>query len=154
MKLNVILALFLLITSHSIFADTAEIYSHSFRDAIKGVDVVAYFDLEPGEKAVKGSKKFTHKWKGATWRFSSEKNRQKFITTPEQYVPQYGGYCAFAMAKGFTASPRPNSWVIIDGKLYLNNNKSSLKLWNQSREEYITKADKNWPKLLEKNKKS
>ena len=132
------------------FAADPEIYSHKTRGAIKGADVVAYYSLPAGAKAVKGLDKFTYEWKGATWKFSSEENRQKFIEQPDVYVPQYGGYCAFAVAHGFTTSPRPNSWKIVDGKLYLNNNKRSFKKWVEDQDNKIELADKNWPEVLTK----
>lgn len=132
------------------FADKPEIYSHRSKGAVKGVDVVAYYALPPGSKAVRGNKEITYTWKDTTWRFSSEANRQKFMANPEAYVPQYGGYCAFAVSHGFTTSPRIDSWKIVDGKLYLNNNKKSFEKWQADLSNKIATADKNWPSVLSK----
>jgi len=144
------LCLLLVFTVYSTFSFAADspIYSHRTKGAIRGVDVVAYFDLEPGAKAVKGKKDFIYKWKGATWKFSSESNRQKFIENPEAYAPQYGGYCAFAVGHGFTTSVRPNSWRIVDSKLYLNYNRTSFKKFWKDTEANIARADDNWPDVL------
>lgn len=145
------IALFPLLAIFSLaFADSPEIYSHKKRGAVKGVDVVAYYSLPQGAKAVKGSKDYSYEWKGATWKFANQENLNKFSANPEAYAPQYGGYCAFAVAHGFTTSPRPNNWRIVNGKLYLNNNRSSFKKWLADRENKITKADENWPKVLTK----
>ncbi|WP_086929265.1 YHS domain-containing (seleno)protein [Agarilytica rhodophyticola] len=145
------LALFPLLAIFSFaFADSPEIYSHKKRGAVKGIDVVAYYSLPQGAKAVKGSNDYTYEWKGATWKFSSQENLDKFRESPEAYAPQYGGYCAFAVAHGFTTSPRPDNWRIVDGKLYLNNNRSSFKKWLVDQDNKIAKADENWPKVLEK----
>jgi YHS domain-containing protein len=57
--------------------------------AIKGFDPVAYFTV--GEP-VKGDNRFSYQWKGATWLFSNEGNRELFMNAPERYAPQYGGY--------------------------------------------------------------
>ncbi len=129
-------------------ADDPEIYSYRSKGAVKGVDVVAYFSLSENAKAVKGSNEFTVQWKGATWRFSSEENRKAFSVAPDKYAPQYGGYCAFAVSHGFVTAPRPNNWKIVDGKLYLNNNRRSFKKWLGDYENKIKKADKNWPEVL------
>lgn len=145
------LALFTLLYSLVSLAEDAPIYSHKTKGAIAGTDVVAYFDLEPGEDAVKGSDEFTHQWQGATWKFSSEYNKQRFVLNPEQYAPQYGGYCAFAVGsgrKGFTTSIRPDSWTILNNKLYLNHNRSSYKLFTKKLESRIKKADSHWPEVL------
>jgi YHS domain len=60
---------------------------------------------------------------GATWYFASAENRDRFAADPERYVPQYGGYCAWAVAHGYTAKIDPEAWKIVDGKLYLNYSK-------------------------------
>ena len=139
---------FVFALSQVVFADDPEIYTHRSKGAIKGVDVVEFYNLPAGAKAVKGSDKYTYEWKGATWKFSSQENLDKFSKEPDVYAPQYGGYCAFAVAHGFTTSPRPNNWKIVDGKLYLNNNKKSFDKWKADYENKIKKADENWPKVL------
>ena len=133
-----------------VLADNPEIYSHKSKGAVKGVDVVAFFSLPEGAKAVKGSDDYRYEWKGATWKFSSAENRRLFSQDPDAYAPQYGGYCAFAVAHGFVTSPRPNNWKIVDGKLYLNNNRRSFENWKADQPNKIAKADENWPEVLKK----
>ena len=130
------------------WAADADIYSHKKKGAIKGADVVAYYSLEPGEDYVKGKKDITHEYKGATWHFSTEENRDLFAANPEKYLPQYGGYCAFAVSHGFTKSVNPNYWHIVDGKLYLNYNFFADRKWRKDRDAAILRADKNWPAVL------
>jgi YHS domain-containing protein len=113
--------------------------------AIRGYDPVAYFtDAKP----VEGSDKFTHTWKGATWRFASAENRDRFVAAPEKYAPQYGGYCAYGVAGGYTVSIDPAAWSVVDGKLYLNYSRGVQSDWNKDIPGYIRKADANWPKAL------
>jgi len=57
--------------------------------AIEGYDPIAYFTER---KPLKGSKEFTYKWMGATWRFASAEHLDLFKSNPETYAPQYGGY--------------------------------------------------------------
>ena len=57
--------------------------------ALKGYDTVAYFT---DGKPVKGEKDFEYAWKGAKWRFASQKHLDMFKSDPEKYAPQYGGY--------------------------------------------------------------
>ena len=113
--------------------------------AIGGHDPVAYFMQA---KPVEGSESFEIEWKGAIWRFSSADNRALFKATPEQYAPQYGGYCAWAMAQGYDASGDPRYWKIVDGKLYLNYDANIQKKWEVDIPGFIQKADLNWPKLI------
>src|SRR5271167_4621423 len=55
--------------------------------AIKGYDPVAYFTTG---KPTPGLAQFFTTYKGATYRFTSAENRDRFIATPEKFVPQYG----------------------------------------------------------------
>ena len=113
--------------------------------AIDGYDPVAYFtNGEPTE----GVKEFQYEWNDATWYFVSEQNLEKFKVSPEKYAPQYGGYCAWAVSQGYTASTDPEAWEIHDGKLYLNYNKSVRQTWLKDKENNIVAGDKNWPELL------
>ncbi|GAB1264966.1 YHS domain-containing (seleno)protein [Aurantivibrio infirmus] len=114
--------------------------------AIKGYDTVAYFTEN---KAVKGDKKIHYEWQGATWLFSSEENRQKFVDAPENFAPQYGGYCAFAVAQNKTASIDPKLFTIVEGKLYLNYSTGVNKKWLANKEGFIVDADKHWPNLVD-----
>lgn len=112
--------------------------------AIEGYDPVAYFTEG---KPVKGSKQHTFDWRGAQWRFSSAAHRDAFAADPERYAPQYGGYCAFAVAHGDTASIDPDAWTIVDGRLYLNYSPAVQQEWEADRDAFIEQADAAWPEL-------
>ncbi|CUH83730.1 YHS domain-containing (seleno)protein [Thalassovita mediterranea] len=127
-------------------ARTPEIYTED-GIAVDGSDVVAYFTEG---KPVMGSKDITHDWKGATWLFSSEANRDAFAADPEAYAPQFGGYCALAVANGATAPTVPEAWHIVDGKLYLNFSTSVRRRWLKDIPGNIAKARANWPAVLDR----
>lgn len=77
------------------------------------------------------------------------RNLNSFKTDPQAFAPQYGGYCAWAVAQGYTASSDPQAWRIVDGKLYLNYSEGVQKKWVRDIPGFIVKADTNWPKVLE-----
>lgn len=112
--------------------------------AVDGYDVVAYFT---DGKPTPGDKEHSYDWNGATWRFKSAAHRDLFAAAPEKYAPQFGGYCAWAVSQGYTADADPESWKIVDGKLYLNYNKKVQAQWEQDVAGLITKAETNWPQL-------
>jgi len=115
--------------------------------AVGGYDPVAYFgEGEP----VKGSKDYSYDYQGATWRFSSQDNLEQFKADPDAYAPQYGGYCAWAVAQGYTAPGNPQNWSVRDGRLYLNYNDKVQSDWLKDPEGFIVKADENWPAVLSK----
>lgn len=128
-----------------LLAQAPDIFADRNGLAIRGTDPVAYFTEE---KPVRGSAEFEYEWMGSTWRFASAENRDLFSENPDQYAPQYGGYCAYAVANGYTASIDPNAWRIVDGKLYLNFNRRVQNLWQQDIPGHIAKGDANWPAAL------
>lgn len=111
--------------------------------AIRGYDTVAYFTEE---RAVPGSPEFSLEHNGATWYFSSKKNLEMFKNNPEKYSPQYGGYCAYAMSKGFVVSSDPEAFTIVDDKLYLNYSLAVRDTWSKDIPTYIKQGDANWLK--------
>jgi YHS domain-containing protein len=114
--------------------------------AIEGTDPVAYF---AEGKPVEGSSEFEHEWMGATWRFASAEHRDQFAAEPEKYAPQYGGYCAWAVAQGYTAKIDPAALTIVDGKLYLNYSPAVQSQWQSDVPGNVAKADANWPAIKE-----
>ncbi len=126
-------------------AKTPEVYADD-GVAIDGTDAVAYFTAG---KPVAGSADFSHDWMGATWLFSTEENRATFASDPKAYAPQYGGYCAYAVSEGYTASTVPEAWKIVDGKLYLNYSRGVQRRWEKNIPARIEAADANWPSVLE-----
>lgn len=112
--------------------------------AINGYDTVAYFTQG---RPVKGDSRFSHYYNGATWQFVSTENKTLFIQKPESYMPQYGGYCAYAVSQGYTARIKPDAWQIVEGKLYLNYNKRIRRKWGEMSLEYIKLANRNWPEI-------
>ena len=67
----------------------------------------------------------------------------------KKYAPKYGGYCAWAVAQGDTVGIDPDSWKIVDGKLYLNYNQEIQAKWEEDIPGNIEKADRNWPGVVE-----
>ena len=142
------IAIFICFSYYSLSEAKSEIYQNGRGLAIKGYDPVAYHMIK---KPVEGSSQYELKWKDATWRFASEEHRDLFKASPENYAPRYGGYCAWAVAQGYTASVDPeNAWSIVEGKLYLNYDTGIKERWEKDIPGNIEKADANWPEVLEK----
>ena len=112
--------------------------------AVKGYDPVAYFRV--GEP-VRGKAQFSATYEGATYRFASAEDRDLFNASPQRYAPQYGGYCAFAMALNSIADIDPEEWAIVGGKLYLNNGFFAQRFWSIDKSGNIERGDRNWPKV-------
>jgi NTE family protein len=116
-------------------------HSHGVAPAVGGYDVVSYF-LARGP--LPGSPELALEHGGATYRFASAENRDRFLESPESYLPRYGGFCAYAMARNARVMADPSSFEIVDGRLYLNLNAGIHEKWRQDRARYIREADAHW----------
>lgn len=114
--------------------------------AVGGHDPVAYFTEG---RPVPGNPDITSEWMGALVRFSSAENKATFDADPERYAPRFGGYCAYAVSRGYTASGDPEAWTVHEDRLYLNFSKSVRALWSLRKESNIAKAEANWPDVLD-----
>ncbi len=125
-------------------AKSPEIYMEN-GIAIDGSDPVAYF-AENGP--VPGSAVNSVDWKGASWQFDNAENAAAFLESPENFAPQFGGYCAFAASRGYIAPTTPEAWTIYEGQLFLNANLRARELWLEDVPGNIAKGRENWPGIL------
>jgi len=114
--------------------------------AVGGYDVVTYFTMN---KATKGEVKYQAIHEGATFYFSSKENLKSFQQNPSKYAPQYGGYCAYAVANGGKYPINPETFKIVEGRLFLFYNQdgtNTLTLWNKDEAKLLKAADASWKK--------
>lgn len=116
--------------------------------AVHGYDVTEYFN----NKAVKGDKAFVANYEGVKYLFANADNLAKFNEAPDKYVPEYGGYCAYAIAKnGKKYDIDPETYEIRDGKLYLFYNKwgnNTLEKWLEEEPDTLkAQADAAWSRI-------
>lgn len=129
-----------------VYAAPDAVYTGTFNNlALSGYDAVGYFTQG---KPVEGKAAFKTTYKGAEFRFASAANLAKFKANPAAYAPQFGGYCAWAVSQGYTASGDPQVWKIVGGKLYVNYNREIGNKWEKNIPGFIASANKNWPKIL------
>ena len=133
-----------LVASTSIFSQSID-YNTKDGYVAKGYDVVAYFQ----NKAIEGEEQYTTHYDGVKFKFSSEENLNTFLDNPTEYIPQYGGFCAYAIAvNSKKVDINPKTFEIRDGKLYLFYNSwgnNTLKKWRKKNVKGLQeKADQNW----------
>jgi hypothetical protein len=110
--------------------------------AIKGYDPVAYFT---DGKATHGLPEIESEWDEHRYRFSSEAHRELFVADPVHYAPQFGNFCAMALANGEVVVANPENWLIRDGKLYVFGKAPPFgpAMFQQDLSANIAKADRN-----------
>ena len=110
--------------------------------ALKGYDPVLY---QTEGTAQPGSADVSLEWSGVEWHFTTAENRLLFEAAPETYAPQYGGFCATAVAKGLTADIDAQVWNVTAGRLYTFNNQDAKESWiAELGEGVIARGDENW----------
>lgn len=126
---------------------------------------VKEFNLKPGEPAIGGHDPVSYQtgrpamgssglaadYRGVTYWFVDAKNRAAFAADPEKFVPQYGGWCATAMADGGRkVEIDPASYKVTNGRLFLFYKGwlgDALKEWNKDEAGQTVRADAEWKKL-------
>jgi len=122
------------------------VYTGSGRNiAISGYDAVSYFMgdgvPQPGNEA------FAVVYNGVQYHFANAENAGTFQADPARYVPVYGGYCAWATARGDLAPGDPEVYRIVDDRLYLNFNGAVQARWTADIPGFIESADENYPRF-------
>jgi len=108
--------------------------------SLQGHDPVSYFtDGRP----VKGSAGISYDFDDARYLFFSQKNRERFASSPDRYTPQFTGLCATGMAYGVKAQADPTVWKIVDGKLYVFSSAQAREKFEQDAS-LLAKSQENW----------
>ena len=114
------------------------------RTALGGYDPVAYF--EEG-RPVRGDARFVWPFDDVLYQFRSAASRDRFAASPDRYAPQFEGYCAAGLSKGYLSEPDPEAWLIANGKLYVFEFKERVPLFRQTIDEVAARAALNWKQL-------
>ena len=143
---GLVATLFLLISA--VAQADSELSVNAEGQALQGYDPVAYFT---DGKPTPGDAQFSTSHNGASYLFASAANRDAFVSDPDKYLPQYGGFCAFGTSLGKKFDGDPMSWKIVDGKLYLNSGEKPHQMWLEDVPGRIQQADTQWPEIQSKS---
>ena len=83
---------------------------------IEGYSPVSYFTKGIAEK---GSPRFSSKYRGKTYHFTSQEQIDMFSADPEHFVPRFGAYCAYSLSLGMTQPIDPTRFKIVGDLLLL-----------------------------------
>jgi len=140
-EISLYILLFVVMTSYS------QKTSYNIQDGYiaGGYDVVTYFE----DKPTIGDDKYVFEYDNVTFKFISERTLKLFKDSPKKYLPEYGGWCAYAIAlKNKKVTIDPNTYEVRDGKLYLFYKTKFInthKKWLAKKpKELIDKANDNW----------
>jgi len=113
--------------------------------ALSGYDAVAYFTEG---RAVEGDADYALNWRGATWYFAGPDTLMAFEMNPEAYAPEFGGYCAYAVAEGQTGPSEPDAFFLREGRLYFMNDARTLAAVQGDLDRILAEAEAHWPAVL------
>jgi YHS domain-containing protein len=99
---------------------------------------------------VKGEEAFSSEYEGAIYRFASKEGKDMFDAKPTQFVPAYGGYCAFGLSRGGLVPVDPLNYTIIgdDRELHLffkdDTPMDTKPMWEEDEAGNAIKATAHW----------
>jgi len=117
------------------------------RVALSGYDPVAYFN---DGRPAKGVRQYWHAFGDSVYLFRSAAHRDQFAAQPQRYAPQYSGFCAGGVSKGYKAEPDPEAWLIANGRLFVFQYKDRVEMFRQKIAEVEAQANANWPAVKKK----
>ena len=112
--------------------------------ALSGYDLVSFFT---GPVPVKGKASIAGEYRKVAFRFATAANRTAFMKDPESFLPRYGGFCAYSVAKGQPVPGNPGSWRILSGKLYFLESPAIMMTWERDQPLLEAAAQSRWPRL-------
>lgn len=113
-----------------------------------GADVVAYFTQN---SYVQGSSQFSSTYQDVNFHFSSAEHKAMFDKAPEQYLPQYGGYCANGIMFGIPWGGNATDFKMVNGKLYIFGGQVSQAAFELELDKNIALADQYWEQEIKGN---
>lgn len=132
---------------------TSRTYLHSYNLPSSGVALEGYCPVSyfVDNKAVRGKPEHTSTYNGVTYHFANASRKRAFDNDPENYLPAYGGWCAFGMAIEDKFPVDPETFKIVNGQLMLflrNEGIDALALWNNNDEQIqVSTANAHWKKV-------
>lgn len=152
LKLTLVISVATLLISSSAFAvdefnTSTGITAAGVPLGVHGVDPVALSTLGA---VAEGTAAYTVVDDGVAYYFATQSSADKFSKNPDRYLPQFGGFCAYAVAFGRKFDGDPQFADIVDGKLYLFVNGEVFAKYKLDPQRYITDAHKMWPKIRSK----
>lgn len=112
--------------------------------ALQGYDPVSFHSVGKPEK---GDPEYTKEYDGYTFVFASAANRATFSASPEKYLPDFGGYCAFGISVGVFFPVEIDTWELVDGRLVLQYNQVFKKEFEKDKAANLKKARENWKRI-------
>ena len=114
---------------------------------LHGVDPVTLTTLNA---VAEGDAAHTVVHDGVAYYCASAESARQFKTAPASYAPQYGGFCAYAVALGKKFDGDPHFADIVDGKLYLFVNAQIFEKYKKDSKRILRKAESTWPSIKHK----
>ncbi len=116
--------------------------------ALQGYSPVSYFTQGRAER---GDARFSVEHDGVTYHLTSPAQVDVFNASPDRFVPQFGGWCAFGMSVQDKFPIDPTAFKVVDDKLYVflrNADIDARALWEQGDDSVlIEKATSHWAQV-------
>jgi hypothetical protein len=113
--------------------------------ALGGNDPMSY--REPGGPQPGGTEQVGNH-DGATYRFRTRESRFAFEDHPVHNTPNYGGFCAMAVAEGRVVHADSSVYELVGERLMMFSSAEARARFDAQRDESVRRADDAWPGLV------
>ena len=113
--------------------------------ALNSYDAVSYF--APAPDPMLGVSEHSYTYQGSKFYFITGSHLDAFVSNPEKYAPQFGGYCAYNVSQGRKVGAHPRVFAVVDGKLYLFSDLEARKNWKKDIPGNIARATEQWQEV-------
>ena len=111
------------------------------RVMLKGFDVVSYF---VDQKSAIGTPQYKSTYKQVVFYFASAEHKALFDQSPENYLPEFGGYCADGIAYAIPWGGDGDTWKMIDGRVYIFGGQGSKDAFLLDEKTNLANAQRYW----------
>ena len=111
---------------------------------LKGYDPVSF---QSGASPLVGSADLALDHKGVRYNFTSVDNQQVFLQSPSKFESTYGGWCAYAMAKGSLVDINPQHFLVVGQRIHFFVSGRAKRNFQRNVVQYEQQADDNWKEI-------
>ena len=112
--------------------------------ALQGIDPVGY---AADGAALPGRSDIATTWRGKSWHFVTEENRDTFESNPRAYAPGLDGLCVVALSEGRSEPGNPRYFVVIGQRTYFVRSQRARDMLIRDPQRILMEAKARWAQM-------
>lgn len=112
--------------------------------ALEGIDPIGY---TADGAALPGRSDIATTWRGKSWHFVTEENRDTFESNPRAYAPGLDGLCVVALSEGRSEPGNPRFFVVIGQRTYFVRSARARDMLQREPQKILMGAKAHWAQM-------